>query len=184
MKLFLRLVTVLFAVVAIWVEGGRTVGAAESETAQSSLNDGYSLFYDFCNQESQLSILLWIKTTPQDISDYAKRVTSTAKDDMAILTKFGVSDSSLRLNKVSLPSFEIDVRKSMAVDRRQQLVWDNSGAAFAHAMSMTQAEVTNYGMHVAKILAENETDRVRGAAMRQIYEKWSALHDEAYKLSR
>ena len=67
-----------------------------------------------------------------------------------------MSDSSLRLDKVSLPGFEIEVRKSMADDRKQQLIWNASGAAFAQAVCMTQSETTNYGLHVAKVLSESE----------------------------
>ena len=103
---------------------------------------------------------------------------------MAILKKFGVNDSGLRLDKVSLPSFELDVRKSMADDRKQQLIWGSSGAAFAQAVRMTQSEVTNYGLHVAKVLSEMEPDPDRALAMRHIFEKWSALHAKAYQLSR
>lgn len=158
--------------------------AAEAQASQSSLNDGYSLFYDFCKQESQLSLLLWVKTTPPGIADYAKQISFTAKDDMAILEKMGIGDSSLRLDKVSLPSFEIDVRQSMADDRKQQLIWGSSGAAFARALTMTQSETTNYGLHVAKVLAEMEPDPDRARAMHHIYEKWLALHVEAYRLSR
>jgi hypothetical protein len=173
----------VFVAMVIANATGSSLRAADS-TAQSTLNDGYSLLYDFCNQESQLSLLLWIKTTPPDIADFAKRVSSTAKDDMAVMKKFGQSDSVLRLDKVSLPPFEVSVRKSMGDDRKQQLIWDNSGAAFAHAIEMTQSEVTNYGLHVAKILAETEPNADRARAMRKIYEHWLALHAEAYKLSR
>jgi hypothetical protein len=180
MRLFLR--RGLLAFVAAILTGGGLSRAAE--TSQASLNDGYSLFYDFCNQESQVSYLLYIKSTPPDISDYAKRISETAKDDMAILKKFGVSNSALRLDKVSLPSFELDVRKSMADDRKQQLIWNSTGKAFAQAMAMTQSEVTNYGSHVAKILSEEEPNAERARAMREIFAKWTALHREAYTLTR
>ena len=150
----------------------------------SALNDGYSLFYDFCKQESQLSLLLWVKTMPPNISDYAKRISTTARDDMTIMEKMGVGDNSLRLDKVSLPSFEIGVRQSMADDRKQQLLWGTSGTAFAQALTMTQSETTNYGMHVAKVLAETEPNPDRALAIRHMYEKWLALHVEAYRLTR
>ena len=158
--------------------------AADDKASQATLNDGYSLFYDFCHQESQLWLLLWIKSAPPNIADYAKRISATATDDMAILKKFGTSDSALRLDKVSLPGFELDARKSMSDDRKQQLIFGSSGAGFAQAMRITQSEVTNYGLHVAKVLSEIEPDADRARAMRQIYEKWSALHTEAYKLDR
>ena len=163
---------------------GFSLSAAEVKAGQSSLNDGYSIFYDFCSQESQLSLLMWVKTTPPNIADYAKRVSSTAKDDMAILKKLGVQDNALRLDKVSLPSFEVDVRKSMAADRQKQLVFETSGAAFAQALLMTQSETTNYGLHVAKVLSETEPQLDRARAMRGIYDRWLALHAEAYRLSR
>jgi hypothetical protein len=164
--------------------GHGSLRAAEAKSSQSTLNDGYSLFYDFCRQESQLSLLLWVKTMPPSISDYAKRISSTATDDMAILKAMGVRDSSLRLDKVSLPSFEIGVRQSMADDRKQQLLWGSSGARFVQSLTMTQSETTNYGLHVAKVLSETEPDSERARAMRHMYDQWLALHVEAYRLSR
>ena len=158
--------------------------ASGVDAGQSSLNDGYSLFYDFCNQESQLSLLVWVKTMPPGISDYAKRISSTAKDNMASLKAMGVGDSSLRLDKVSLPSFEINVRQSMADDRKYQLLWGSSGATFVQALTMTQSETTNYGLHVAKVLSETESDPVRAHMIRHMYDQWLALHVEAYRLSR
>ena len=164
--------------------GGSSVRAADSPGGQAALNDGYSLFYDFCNQESQMSLLFWFKSAPHDISDYGTRISATAKDDMAILKKFAAADSAIRLEKVSLPGFELNVRASMAADRKQQLVWDNSGAAFTQSVCLIQSEVTNYGLHVAKILAETEPDPDRAREMGLIYKKWLALHAEAAKLSR
>jgi len=169
---------------AIFIISAGSSPAAEGNAAQSSLNDGYSLFYQFCDQESQLSLLLWFKSAPSGIADYAKRISATAKDDLATLKKFSQGDSALRLDKVSLPGFELDVRKSMAADRQQQLVWHSSGPAFAQAVCMTQSEATSYGLHVAKVLSETEPDPDRARAMRHIYEKWLALHDESYKLVR
>jgi hypothetical protein len=148
----------------------------------SELNDGYSTFYHFCDQESQLSLLVWIKTMPPGIADYAKRISATAKDDMAILNKFAANDAALRLDKVSLPSFERGVRASMDEDRQKEMVWKNSGAAFARSVCMTQSEATNYGLHVAKVLAATEPDPDRARTMQRIYEKWAALHAEASKL--
>jgi hypothetical protein len=178
-----RYLSAVLAATLFGIAGGWSQ-AADVKGSQSSLNDGYSLFYDFCNQESQLSLLLWIKSAPPDIADYATRISATAKDDMAILKKFGISNTALRLDKISLPGFEIDVRQSMADDRKTQLIWGSSGAAFAQAVRMTQSEATNYGLHVAKILAEQEPNPARAQAMRNIFDKWTALHVEAYKLSR
>ncbi len=155
-----------------------------SDATQSSLNDGYSLFYDFCDQESQLSLLLWIKTATPQVSDYTKRVSKTAKDDMAVLKKFSASNRALKLDKVSLPRFEIEVRKSMADARKHEVIWGNSGETFSRAVGMTQSEAINYGMHVAKQLAESEPNPERARAMQQMYETWLALHAEAYQLSR
>lgn len=129
MRSFYRqFVLVVAAVAGLGITCG-SLCAAESQANQSSLNDGYSLFYHFCDQESRLSLLLWVKTAPSDIIAYAKRISSTAKEDMAILNKFSASDKALRLDKISLPAFELEVRKSMDEDRQQQLVWGSSGAA-------------------------------------------------------
>jgi hypothetical protein len=72
----------------------------------------------------------------------------------------------------------------MADDRKQQLIWGTSGAAFAQALTMSQSETTNYGLHVAKVLSETEPDHDRAQALRQMYNQWLALHSEAYRLTR
>ena len=164
--------------------GAGRAAAAEDVASRASLNDGYSQFYNFCEEESHLSLLLWVKTAPPGIADYARKISSTASDDMAILKKFQTTDAALRLDKVSLSPFEQDVRKSMAADRQKQLLWGSSGAGFSQAVSMTQSEATNYGLHVAKVLAETEPDAGRAQAMRRICDKWTALHAEAYRLDR
>ena len=174
-----------FFLIAITVLGlNESLSRGAEISTQSSLNDGYSQFYDFCNEESQLSLLLWFKTATPAISDYAKRISSTAKNDMALMKKLATSDGALKLDKVSLSGFEIEVRKSMADDRKQQLIWGSSGKSFSHAVEMTQSEATNYGMHVAKVLAESEPNAERARTMHHIYEEWVALHAEAYELSR
>ena len=182
--LFCRRRHIVLAGTFLLMAGQGFLQASEVDASQSTLNDGYSLFYDFCKQESQLSLLVWVKTMPPSISDYAKQISTTAKDDMAILNAMGARDPSLRLDKVSLPGFEINVRQSMADDRKQQLIWRSSGAAFAQALTMTQSETTNYGLHVAKVLSETEPDRDRSRAIRHMYDQWLALHVEAYRLSR
>jgi hypothetical protein len=103
---------------------------------------------------------------------------------MTLLKAMGARDPSLRLDKVPLPGFEIRVRQSMADDRKQQLLWGSSGAAFVQALTMTQSETTNYGLHVAKVLSETEPDPDRARALRHMYKQWLALHAEAYRLSR
>jgi hypothetical protein len=158
--------------------------ATEPEAGPSTLNDGYSLLYDFCRQESQVSLLIMVKTTPPALADFARQISTTARDDMAILKAMGARAPSLRLDKVSLPGFELDVRQSMAEDRKQQLLWGSSGAAFAQALTMTQSETTNYGLHVAKVLSEKEPDPDRARALHRMYVQWLALHAEAYRLNR
>jgi hypothetical protein len=173
-----------FLLAGIWMVGGGRAVAAEEAGSQASLNDGYSQFYTFCEEESHLSLLLWVKATPPAIAAYASQISSTASDDMVILKKLAAADTRIRLDKVSLSPFEQDVRKSMAADRQKQLLWGSSGADFAQAMRMTQSEATNYGLHVAKVLADTEPNADRARAMQRICDKWTALHAEAYRLGR
>src|SRR5271156_6355512 len=83
----------LFVVAIFLVIGPISTRGDEPKADQSTLNDGYSLFYDFCKQESQLSLLRWVKTMPPGISDYAKQISSTAEADMAVLKRMGVVDN-------------------------------------------------------------------------------------------
>jgi hypothetical protein len=163
--------------------GGMRVNA-QTESNRQSLNDGYSQFYHFCDQEKDLSLLTYIKTTAPEIADYQREISSTARDDMAILTKFAAEDKGVRLNKVSLSGFEQDVRTSMDEDRNRELLLNTSGAAYGKAVLMTQSEATNYGLHVAKVLSQREPNPDRAKAMNRIFMRWSRLHAEAYKLNQ
>lgn len=158
--------------------------AGSSNASQDFLNNGYSQFYHFCDQEKDLSLLTYIKSTPAAVADYQKRISSTARDDMAILSKFAADNKALRLNKPSLSSFETNVRTSMDFDRNKQLLIGTTGALYAQAMLMTQSEATNYGLHVAKVLAESEPNPARARAMARICERWTSLHAEAARLNR
>ena len=71
----------------------------------------------------------------------------------------------------------------MDADRSHQLISGTSGAAYAKAVLMSQSEATNYGLHVAKILAQLEPDADRAQAMERMCDKWSKLHAEASKLN-
>ena len=62
MTLFARRLIVL-AITMIALELGLRSGDA-AETTEATLNDGYSIFYNFCDQESQLSLLFWFKSAP------------------------------------------------------------------------------------------------------------------------
>jgi hypothetical protein len=163
---------------------GATRSHAQSKAPQQSLNDGYSQFYSFCGQEKNLSLLNFVKTTTPEIADYEKRISETATRDMAILTKFAANTQALRLDTVSLSSFETSVRHSMDADREHRLIFGASGASYSEAVLMTQCEATNYGLHVAKILSQIDPNSDRAAAMNRIFEHWSRLHEEAYRLNK
>jgi hypothetical protein len=64
--------------------------------SQTDLRDGFYLLHHDCKEESQASMITWIKTTPPQVVDYIKRVSQLAKESVQILDQMADKDPGLR----------------------------------------------------------------------------------------
>src|ERR1700734_3644850 len=97
---------------------------------QEKLNGGYYLLHQLCDDEAQLPLLLDVKHAPQNIEDFAIRISKTAKESNSLLEQMQDSDPALKFDRNPLPSIERDVRESIQDEKQHQLLFGTSNDAF------------------------------------------------------
>jgi hypothetical protein len=166
---------------ASFLLGGALFGADDGTAAD--LKAGFFLLHDVCHEESQVDMITIVKTTPSDVTDYVKRVAATAKGDLATIGRMEDRDEALRTDDSPLPPFEQKVRSAIRADKEHSLLFGTEGAAFARALLLTQIEAGNYIMHIAKVLADEDSSAYRTRKLLKISAQWEKLRDEGVRLS-
>jgi hypothetical protein len=167
---------------AVFLSGVHPAAAAEKTSLHEKLNNGYSLLYHLCDQEKPLEMIMMVKTAPAAVAAFTKKISQTAGDDVDLLERMQAHDSSIRLDDNGLPQFELDVRQSIKEDKQHFLLFETKDNTFTQALLVSQIEATSYAMHLAKVLAQDEPNAKRAAALQRISDKWHALQREAYRL--
>ncbi len=119
-------------------------------------NNCASLLYDLLNDEKNLSKILIIKRESDDLHQVVKSISTTAADAAKQLEQIARSDASLNLKVMSLPSGEAATRQAISKTKEHELL-HSKGADFQFKLLLTQTEGLNYGVHLAKVAARNES---------------------------
>src|ERR1700735_4601228 len=104
--------SILYAICLLGVVGTGVRGD-DTVSTRDNLNGGFFLLHDLLSDEHDVPLLLDLKTAPQEIQDFAKKVSLTAEDGKAALDKMRDSDPKINWDKNPLPKIEQDVRGSI-----------------------------------------------------------------------
>lgn len=137
-------------------------------------NNSASLLYDLLGDEKNLSKILIIKRESKQLNELVKRISSTAGDSAKKLEKLAQLDRTLNLHAVGLPSGEVATRDAISKTKSGELL-HGKGNDFEFKLLLTQVEALNYGLHLAKVAAENSEQP------EQVYE-FSTLSAELKRL--
>ena len=177
--MFFRLFSIAVLLVLLGAPG--TVRAEDTaETPRETINDGYSLLYKLCKDESQLHLIVLIKTTPPEIADFARRISQEGDDDAALLEKIQAADHHIRLDKQPLPQFEVDVRQSIRDEKQHLLLFGSKSGNFVRALLVSQIEAATYGANIAKVLIRD--DPRHAETLGRIADHWARIRHDAYRL--
>jgi len=160
------------------------LAAALPLRAADTLRDrqvGYFLFNKTADEESEVHLITLAKTTPPDVVDYVKRVSENAGRTLAFVEKVEDRQPGLKLGDDPLPRFERDVRQSIREDKQHNLLFGTTDVKFARALLFSQVEATNYLMHMAKVLAQDDPAHAR--ELTRLSASWQKLRDEGVRLS-
>ena len=163
---------------------GTGVRADDSVSYRDNLNGGFFLLHDLLNDEHDVPILLDLKTAPQEIQDFAKKVSLTAEEGKAALDKMRDSDPKISWDKNPLPQIEQDVRASIKGEKQHQLLFGTKDSNFVRAFLVSQAEASMYASNIAKVMAQEDKNSRHTREFSHISERWHALYEEDFRLLR
>jgi hypothetical protein len=151
---------------------------------QAKLNGGYFLFHHLASDESQVPLLMIVKHVSPGIKEFADDIGKEAKKSLVVLDRFQADDAAIRFDRDPLPQIELDTRASIKADKQHQLLFGTSDSEFARAFLVSQIEASSYGIHLSKVLGEQETSPARAEKLRRLSAEWMALRDHAFQLLR
>jgi hypothetical protein len=161
---------------------GTSAKGNQGSEHQDRLNGGYYLLDHLCEDEAKLPMLFLVKDAPPEIEKYADRISKTAKESIAAIEHMQENDALLKFDTNPLPPIEQDVRDSIQDDKQHQLLFGTTGAEFVRAFLVSQIEASNYAIHLAKVLSEQEKDSDRVQKLQHLSSQWQTVHREAFRL--
>ncbi len=163
---------------------GTVVRGDDSLSYRDNLNGGYFLLHDLLDNEHEVPLLLDLKTAPQEIQDFAKKISLTAEEGKVVLDKIHDSDPKINWDKNPLPTFEQDVRAAIKGDKQHQLLFGTKNDNFVRAFLVSQSEATMYAANIAKIISQQDKNPWHQREFSRISERWHALYEEDFRLLR
>ncbi len=166
-----------------WVTLGPSVEANPKATgAESNLRDGFFLLQDVSQREAWVGLITFVKTSPPELADYAKKISVAADQTLAVVDRAEKADSSVQGDSNPLPAIERDARQSIREDKQDQLLFGTKGPAFARAFLLAQIEAATYITHLAKVMAAEDPNAARARALQKISDRWLQLRNEGFRL--
>lgn len=153
-----------------------------ADVSPREMNYGYALLHHLCDEESQVDMIMIVKTTPPDVAHLAHEISKSAKEDLDILDHFADHDPALRFGQRGLPKIESQTRDSIKAEKQHFLLFGTKDKDFAQALLLTQVEASTYGENMAKVMADNEANPHRAEGLRHISRSWEAIKEKAYAL--
>jgi hypothetical protein len=155
--------------------------AVEGGSAETTRNNAYSLLHQLLEDEKNVSLLRFIKREQDDVKTLIKKISTSSGAGAKMIEEFAKREPSIHLEDILLPPGEVATRKAIASTRKKELL-NQSGPEFERSLLLTQVEALSYAWHLAKVVAENETQPDRARAMTELGETLKQLHQEVVAL--
>ncbi|HEX4141371.1 MAG TPA: hypothetical protein VHY09_13565 [Candidatus Methylacidiphilales bacterium] len=178
-----KLTLVLFAACGL-VFSQAALQAEDAPSYRDNLNAGFFLLHDLLDNEASLPILLDLKSSPQEIQNFADKISRTAKEGEAAMDKMREADPKISWDKNPLPKIEQDIRASITDEKEHQLLFGTKGPEFVRALLVSQAEASKYAANIAKVLARQDKNPWHRREFSGISARWHALYEEDFRLLR
>jgi hypothetical protein len=146
-------------------------------------NNCASLLYSLLSDEKNLSKLLIVKQESDQLHSLVKNISKFAGDGARELEQFTGKDGAFDVHVSGLPSGEAVTRESVSKDQGHELL-EAKGADFEFKLLLTQVEALNYGAHLAKVAAENESASDRIQAFARMQTEMESLRDQVRAMLR
>ena len=144
-------------------------------------NNALSLLHQLLDQQKHVSKLLIIKREREELKALIKDISSASAQGAKKLEEFAQQDSTLALDVINLPPGEAATREAIATTRKKELL-SGSGRTFEQRLLLTQIEALSYAAHLAKVVAENDSDANRSDYFKTLSRTMEDLHARVIQL--
>ncbi len=151
------------------VEPGEAAGIDEG------LSNGYSLLHELVSKQKNLDKLLWLKSPPPELAELIREAAKVSADAESSIAKFAGEDSAIALDRQDLPPVERGVREAIEATTTRRLLFTSED--FAVVLALKQIEATEYGLHLAKVIAEADKNDARRTWLAQFEKSYTNLRD-------
>jgi hypothetical protein len=139
-------------------------------------NNALALLQDLLGDEQDVGKVLYLKSASDGTSRLLKDISATAKE---YHTKIEASTRQLPgydIKNLDLPPGEVAARKTES-KTTEHAILGSRGADFDFEILLSQAQALDYGTHLARLVAANETDSARNGEFSALAEKLNALYE-------
>src|SRR5664280_2472736 len=183
MKIILPWLAAMLSVACVLTgcQSPKASSPVESDAAQATRNNCYSLLHQLLDEQKDVSMLRFIKREHSDVKNLIKKIATTSGTGAKLLEEFARHDPSIRLDDIRLPPGELGTRDAIASTKQKELL-SQTGDEFELTLLLTQTEALSYAWHLAKVTGENEPQPERARALAGVSEDMQNLYHEVFVL--
>jgi len=180
MKLKILLILMATALVSGFGWGKKEKKPAEKPVTNESLPAGYALLFKLLSDEKDVSKLLLIKKDRRELHQLIKEIADSASTAHKQLER-NAKHLGLALADQKLPTVELAARESISKEKAKELL-STKGDEFEFRLLMSQHEALTYGIHLARQLAEAETDRSQRELLQEVRSQFGQLRGRVFEM--
>jgi len=151
------------------------------KASQSTRNNSYSLLHQLLAEQSDVSLLRFIKSEHPEVKTLVKKIATTSATGATLLEQFAKDDPTIKLDDISLPPGEEAAREAIASTKENELL-SQTGDRFELTLLLTQTEALSYGWHLAVVASLYEPNADRAHALVGIGVDMDNLYHEVFAL--
>jgi hypothetical protein len=146
-------------------------------------NNSLALLDELLNEEKNLSKILIIKSASPKLKRLVKDISAAAGTNADLLKLLMEKDPSLQLPGNGLPPGEKATRDAIS-KTKEHLLLHTKGVEFELQLLLTQSEALNYGVHLALVAADNESQPERARQFSSLSTQLKQLHEQVVAMLR
>ena len=142
---------------------------------------GYALLADLCGDEKDVSKLRFFKSERAELKALLQEIASTNRVAYEALQRFAKANPAINLKDMGLPASEVGTRKTISKSKESAIL-SSKGKELEVQLLLDQNEALTYGSHLARVIAQTESDPQRRAFLEQLSAALGALQERVLKM--
>jgi hypothetical protein len=146
-------------------------------------NNALALLQDLLGDEQDVAKVLYLKSASDATGRLLKDISATSKEFHSNIEVIAKQLPDYNIKNLDLPPGEVAARKAES-KTTEHAILHSSGADFEFEILLSQAQALDYGTHLARVIAANETDSAAVGEFSALAAKLNALYERTALLMR